>query len=430
MKFWDTLALAFRTVRSNRLRTGLTVAIIAFGIMALVGINTAIDAMKQKFMESFSSMGALGFTIEYKQSKTHFHSDHDDERHRVEKEKIGLQKEKKSNLGRPITQAQAEAFKQDFHMPSKIGLSFPGVMDAVVSLGDLKTNPTVRIQGGDENFIELNAYTLATGRVLNSLDIRSGRNVCIIGDNIAKKFFGSNPERPLEKIIRINSIPYRVIGTLASKGSTLGMSWDNMILTSYSNVRRLLNTSSMASFTIQVKVPDLRLLDGAIGEAEGILRPIRKIAIGEESNFTIDKSDSFVQTLLRNLQYITVSALVIGFITLVGAAVGLMNIMLVSVTERTKEIGLVKAIGGKQRSIRRQFLYESILISLMGAAFGIVLGIIIGNSFSLFLNTGFVFPWLWLFWGVVICTIVGLLAGLYPSLKASRLNPIEALRYE
>jgi len=430
MKILDTFLLAFRTVRSNKLRTGLTVAIIAFGIMALVGINTAIEAMKQKFTESFASMGAMGFSMRFKDSRARFgHDDDDHGREEVEKQKRGM-KEKKSNLGKPITKAQAETFKKNFIFPAKIGLSLSGSNDAVVSLGDKKTNPTVRVSGGDENYVELNAYTMAAGRALSTLDVSSGRNVCIIGSDLSKKFFGGNPEKPLEKIIHVNGIPYRIIGTLESKGSTLGMSWDNGLITSYNNVRRLFNTNPSNSFGIQVKVADLKLLDGAIGEAEGIFRPIRHLAFTEDSNFLIDKSDSFVETLLRNLSFITVSALVIGLITLIGAAVGLMNIMLVSVTERTKEIGLVKAIGGKQRSIRRQFLYESIIISLMGATIGILLGIIVGNSFSIFLNTGFVFPWLWLIWGIVICSIVGLLAGLYPSLKASRLNPIEALRYE
>ncbi len=217
---------------------------------------------------------------------------------------------------------------------------------------------------------------------------------------------------------------------MEARGSTLGRSLDNVIITSYNNVRDFLNSNPNASFTINVKVDDIKLLEGAIGEAQGIFRPIRRSAITEEDNFLIDKSDSIVEMLLRNLSFITISAVVIGAITLIGAAVALMNIMLVSVTERTKEIGLVKAIGGRQVSIRRQFLYESIIISLMGAAFGIVLGILVGNSFSLVLNTGFVVPWLWLIWGIIICSLVGLAAGLYPSLKASRLNPIEALRYE
>jgi putative ABC transport system permease protein len=204
---------------------------------------------------------------------------------------------------------------------------------------------------------------------------------------------------------------------------------DNIIITSYNNVRRFFNSNN-SSFNIQVKVPDVKMVESAIGEAEGIFRPIRKLNVTEANNFVIDKSDRLVSEILTNLSFITWSAIVIGVITLVGAAVGLMNIMLVSVTERTKEIGLVKAIGGRQSSIRRQFLYESIIISLMGAAFGIVLGIIVGNSFSIFLNTGFVLPWEWVILGIIICSLVGLLAGLYPSLKAARLNPIQALRYE
>ena len=406
------------------MRTGITVAIIAFGIMALVGINTAIDAMKQKFTESFSAMGANGFTIHYREYQIHF-----GDRSDVQKAKKG-RKAKSSNTGKTITREQAEAFKSRFQFPAKICLNLFGTNDAIVSLADKKTNPTVRVYGGDENFVELNGYSLAAGRDLSSLDVQTGRNVCIIGSDIAKKFFGSSPERALERILKINNMPYRVVGTLESKGSALGMSFDNMIVTSYNNVRRFFNSNSNASFTIQVKVQDVKMIEGAIDQAEGIFRPVRRLALSEDNNFVIDKSDTFVEMLLRNLGFITISAIVIGVITLMGAAVGLMNIMLVAVTERTKEIGLIKAIGGRKASIRRLFLYESIIISLLGAFFGVILGIIVGNSFAVFLETGFVLPWGWLLLGILICTFVGLLAGLYPSIKASRLNPIEALRYE
>jgi putative ABC transport system permease protein len=422
MKNADTLALAFRTVRSNKLRTGITVAIIAFGIMALVGINTAINAMKQKFTESFSAMGANGFTIHYR--KWYNFSGQG-----VKKERKGL-REKKSNSLVPITKIQAETFLARYQYPAAVSLNFNGVGDAVVSLGNKKTNPNVRVAGGDENYTELNGYSLATGRNINSLDIQSGRNVCIIGSEIAHRFFGSNPETPVEKIIRINNLPFRVIGVLEEKGSTFGMSYDNLIITSYNNVRRFFNTNPNASFTIQVKVPDVKMIDGAIDQAEGVFRPVRRLDVTEADNFMIDKSDTFVALLLKNLSFITLSAGIIGFITLIGAAIGLMNIMLVAVTERTKEIGLVKAIGGKKKHVRQQFLWESVLISLMGAAFGVVLGVIVGNVFSLVLSTGFVVPWGWVFGGIFICSLVGVLAGLYPSYKASRLNPIEALRYE
>ena len=430
MRLVDTLSLSFRTVRSNKLRTGITVAIIAFGIMALVGINTAIDAMKQKFTESFASMGSNGFTIHYKDYQFFGNNN------QVTKEKKGAKKEKKSNDNIPITKEQAELFKQSYHFPSKVSLSLRGGNSNIVSLGSSKTNPTVQVTGGDEDYAELNGYTLDAGRSLNDLDVESGRNVCLIGSDLVTKFFGGNPDRAVEKIIKINGLPFRVIGTMESKGSSIGRSFDNVIITSYNNVRRFFISGSVnffnpaPSFNIQVKVPDVNQVSLAIGEAEGVFRPIRRINTTDASNFVIDKSDRFVEQLLSNLSLITVCAIAIGAITLLGAAVGLMNIMLVSVTERTKEIGLIKAIGGRKGSIRMQFLYESILISLLGAVFGSFLGILIGNVFSLVLNTGFVFPWIWLFLGMAICTGVGILAGIYPSLKASRMNPIQALRYE
>jgi putative ABC transport system permease protein len=424
MTLRDTLSLSFRTVRSNRLRTGITVAIIAVGITALIGINTAIAAIKQKFVESFSSMGAMGFTIRYQEPQRHFNNDE------VKKEKKGAKKEKKSSMGKPITENQAEAFKEVYQFPAQVSANLMGARDAIIAYGNQKTNPNVWVVGGDENYTGLNGFSVLYGRDLNSLDIETSRNVCLIGKDVATRFFGENLERPLDKIIRINNIPFRIIGTLKPKGSTFVRSLDNIIITSYTNVRRFFNSNPNASFNIQVKVTDIKLIDGAIGEATGSFRTIRKLTVTESDNFMIDKSDSFAEMLIRNLSFITIAALLIGVITLVGAAIGLMNIMLVAVTERTKEIGLVKAIGGKRRNVRYQFLYESIIISLLGAGIGIVLGILLGNVVGILLSTSFVVPWDWVITGVVICSLVGLLAGLYPAIKAARLNPIEALRYE
>ncbi len=426
MTFRDTFSLAFRTIRSNKLRTGITVTIIALGITALIGINTAIEAIQQKFLESFSSMGAMGFTVRYKEPRRIFGNGGGD----LKKEKKGQRKEKKSNQGKPITKLQAETFKTNFHFPATVSINLFGLRDGIVAVGSKKTSPNVWVMGGDENYLDLNGFSIRYGRNLNVLDVQSGRNVCMIGKDVAVKFFGDNLETPVDKIIKVNNIPFRVIGTLEPKGSTFGRSLDNVVITSYTNVRRFFNSNPNSSFSIQVKVKDIQLVDGAISEATGIFRPIRRLATTEEDNFVMDKSDSIVEMLMRNLSFITIAAVVIGIITLAGAAIGLMNIMLVAVTERTKEIGLVKAIGGKKNNVRVQFLYESIIISLLGAGIGIFFGILLGNVVGLLLSTSFLVPWGWVVAGIVICSAVGLLAGLYPAVKAARLNPIEALRYE
>jgi putative ABC transport system permease protein len=177
-------------------------------------------------------------------------------------------------------------------------------------------------------------------------------------------------------------------------------------------------------------VNDVRQLDEAIGEAEGTFRPIRGLAVTDENNFYTDKSDSIAETFIKLLGTISAAAGAIGFITLIGAAIGLMNIMLVAVSERTKEVGLVKALGGKRVAIRRQFLYESILISLMGALIGILLGVLVGNLVGSLMDTPFFIPWKVIIAGILICSAVGLVAGIYPAWKASKLDPIVALRYE
>jgi putative ABC transport system permease protein len=290
-----------------------------------------------------------------------------------------------------------------------------------------KTNPQIAMFGADESYLAVSGYTLATGRNLNAVDLQSGRNVAVIGSNVATKLFPSRPEKIVDKIILVSGKPYRVIGLLKSKGSSAMMRQDDVIITSVKNLRQYQNNSS---YQIGVMVNNVAELEPAIGEATDQMRKARRLIPSEADNFVIDKSDKFAEMFIGFLAGISGAAGAIGMITLIGAAIGLMNIMLVAVSERTREVGLIKALGGKKKDVRRQFLFESICISILGAVIGIFLGILVGNLFSYILNTGFVVPWLWVFIGIAICTLVGLAAGIYPAMKAASLNPINALRYE
>jgi putative ABC transport system permease protein len=423
MKIADTFSLSFRTVRSNKLRTGITVAIIAFGIMALIGIVTAIQAMNQKLTESFSTMGADGFTIRYKERNIRIGNGNSD----VELSKKGARKEKQSSLNKPITEDVAEEFVQYYHFPATVGLSTFAGRNSIVSYQSHKTSPNVIVFGADENYLDLNGFNIDVGRNFTRQEVQSVQSICLIGHDVAAKLFKIDPFMAVGNVIRIDDVPHRVIGVLASRGSSFGFSRDNVVIIGYKDARKYFGSNS---FTIGVKAAQLNQVENAMGEAEGTFRAVRKLNTTEESNFVVERSDAVAEKAMNVLGYLTAAIIVIGIITLIGSSIGLMNIMLVSVTERTKEVGLIKAIGGKKKAVRQQFLFEAVLISVMGALFGILLGVMVGNLFSMVLKTGFVVPWKWVMYGIGICTGVGLLAGLYPAFKAGKLNPIDALRYE
>jgi putative ABC transport system permease protein len=422
MKTTDILSLSFRTIRSNRLRSGITIAIIALGITALVGIITAIQAMNQKLTESFSTMGANGFTIRFKERGFRIGNNRE-----MKVEKKGVKQQKKSNLSKPISLQEAERFASLFHYPAKVGLLCYGGNNNNISTHTKQTNPTVSLFGADENYVELNGFSILQGRNFSQPEITAGANVCILGYDVATKLFGEATANAINKEVRINNIFYRVIAVLKGRGSTFGFSRDNITVIGY---KSLFRHFSSASFTIGVKASEINRVEEAMGEAEGTFRNIRGLAVTEESNFVLERSNSIAEKAIKSLGYLTAAVTIIGLITLIGAAIGLMNIMLVAVAERTKEVGLIKAIGGKRSSIHLQFLLEAVIISLAGALIGIALGIALGNLFGVLLETSFVVPWNWILYGIVICTVVGLLAGVYPALKAGKLNPIEALRYE
>jgi putative ABC transport system permease protein len=428
MKMIDNLVLAWRTVRANKLRTGITVAIIAFGIMALVGIITAIEAMNNSLRDSFSTMGANAFSIRYKERRI-FGGGGGGGADVTKSNTKSARKVKKSNTGKIITYKQATLFKQMYDYPADVSIGLNGARNQVVNFENKKTNPTVSLNGGDENYLQMNGYEIAYGRNFNRNDVMSSTDICIIGKDVAFKLFGAKYDRALDKVIRVGNNKYRVIGITKEKGSSAFLQADNVVFATYTNVRQRYSNPNQ-SYSVAIMVKDINQMETAIGEAESKFRPIRGLEITEDNNFYVDKSDSIAETFIGLLGTISAAAGAIGFITLIGAAIGLMNIMLVAVSERTKEVGLIKALGGKKNSIRSQFLFESTLISLMGAVIGIFLGVIIGNLVGSLLDTEFFIPWNIITIGIVICSGVGLAAGLYPAMKAAKLDPIVALRYE
>ncbi len=426
MTFKDTLALSWRNISSNKLRTAITVAIIALGIFALILIITSIKAASNSLTTSFSTMGANSFSLRFKDRNIRIGGGRQNENTKTSK---SASRNKKSNMGKVITYDEARAFKERYNFPAKVGLALMGPRNIICNNDRKKTNPDVTVLGGDENYLELNGYKIAYGRNFTEGEIESGRSICMLGSGVAKKLYPDNPAKAVDKVVSVDHTPYRVIAVLEDKGSSAFFNTSKIVVTSYNNIRRLYATQN-SSFNIGVMVPDLKMMDVAIGEAKGTFRPIRKLDVKDDANFYVDKSDSIAEALLTNLGFLEKGTIGIAFITLIGAAIGLMNIMLVAVNERTKEIGLIKALGGKKEDIRAQFLYESVLISLLGAVVGIISGILLGNVVAFLLNTGFVVPWAWVIAGIFVCSFVGLAAGLYPAYKASKLDPIVALRYE
>ncbi len=425
MQIRDIYFLALRSISANRLRTILTVAVIAFGILALVGILTAIDVMKYKIYSSFASMGANGFSIRNREMIIRMGGPGNATRGSSH-QKL---KVRNSNRNKVISYDDAMNFKKRYSFPAQVGISFRAGGGMTVYKDEKKTNPTVQVVGGDENYLELSNYDLSMGRNFNTADIESGRNVAILGNDVVKKLFPDRPSDALNANVRVGNVRYRVIGITKPKGSSNVFSADNVVITTVTNTRRVFNRPN-ATYQINVNVDNISKIDAAIGEATGTFRIVRKMAANEDNNFYISRSDSIAEMLFSSLGKVTLAAAVIGFITLFGSAIGLMNIMLVSVAERTREIGVSKALGATSSTIKKQFIVESILISVSGGVLGVILGMLVGNFVSLLMGTTFLVPWLWITVGIALCATVGLISGIYPAVKASRLDPIVALRYE
>lgn len=411
MQLFFNLSLALRALRNNRLRSILTISIIALGLWALIGILTCIEVLRANVNSNFSSLGANSFQITSE----------------VVKKKRRRGGGFATTEGKNITYDDARQFKERYSFPATVGLSATGTVIGTVRYGSEKTNPNVRTIGVDEQYLKISDTRLEAGRNFSNQELYSGSYVCILGNAIAQKLFKKNFKKAIDKVVSIGDVKYRVVGISEAKGGSMMMNADNVVLLPLVNARAVYRSTD---YVISVMVGDVRQKSWAAEEAEGVFRSIRKLPLGTDNDFSVNQNDSLAASLLDIVKYIGWAAVLIGVITLLGSVIGLMNIMLVSVAERTREIGISKALGAKSSTIQQQFLTESVLISLVGGTSGIVIGILTGNLLSLAFGTGFIVPWLWIGAGLTLCAVVGIVSGIYPAIKASKLNPIVALRHD
>lgn len=409
--FKENVRIALGSIRTQLLRTILTVLIIAIGITALVCILTVVAALENTLSSDFASMGANTFNISQYAFET--------------RNRGGGERE----IINPIlSYPEAVAFKQKYNYPlTHTSLSFTAVSNAEVKFESKKTNPEITVLGVDDYFLVNSGLEITKGRNFTGFDISNNTYSCIVGSDFEKDLL--KDVNPIDKVISVRGAKFRVIGVLKEKGSTFGNSQDLRVLIPI-QVARSLFTAPNIDYTVSVMIDKKELLDPAIDNANSTMRRVRKLSPVKENNFGISRSDDLINKILSITQYLGLSAWVIGIITIFGSSIALMNIMLVSVTERTREIGIRKALGAKRSTIAIQFFIETLVIGQLGGLLGIIIGITAGYGIASLLKFVFVIPWSAIFAAFVTTFFVAIVSGSYPALKASKLDPIEALRYE
>jgi putative ABC transport system permease protein len=411
MNIVQNIKEGFKSIKSNKLRTILTASIIAIGITSLVGILTAIDGIQSSINDSFSNLGANTFDIEDKSNR-------------------GTRDGKKARVFPPLKYSELLMFKQKYEGKGTVSLYTVITGAAEIKRGSKVTNPNQIVRGGDENYLIVDGYDVSQGRPFSAAESLNGSFVALVGSDVADELF-DDAEDPINQKISVLGYKFRVIGTLKEQGGASGNSNIDRTVIIPVQTARIIAPERNFGWETAVAIPNPDEMDEAMAEATQVMRAIRGDRPGEENSFDIERSESLAETLGELTGYLRVGGFAIGFVTLIGASIGLMNIMLVSVTERTREIGVRKALGATPAKIRQQFLIEALVICQMGGIGGIILGILIGNLVSGFIGSGgFIIPWVWIFFGFMVGMIVGLASGVIPAYKASRLDPIESLRFE
>jgi len=410
---YDNILIAFEAIKTQKIRALITLLIIAFGIMALVGTLTVVTGIDNSFSASLQSLGSNKFS--FRQYENNF----------LQGRRAAYKRQK---INPKISYRNAADFKKRYKAPQTVvSLSFSAARDVEVKTLEKKTDPKYRILGVDENYLPVNAFELEEGYNFTQKDITENRPVAIIGKDLIKEIFQNTD--PINKEIIINGHRFKIKGILQSKQSTFGGSENNRILIPI-NIARSIYADKVGNFDISVAVKDKSLYEAAVAKAIALMRNIRKLRPSETNNFGINRSDKLEKELQSVSSTLRIFAFIIGLITILGSSIALMNIMLVSVTERTREIGIRKALGANRIFIMLQFFVETLVITFLGGIVGISFGILIGFGVAKLMKMPFSMPWDAIGVAIFVIFVVAIISGLYPAYKAAKLDPIQALRYE